>query len=202
MRSASNNATAPPRPQASWDDAALVKALQHGDELAFAEIYNRYGYPLLEQAFRKVNSREVAEEIVQDLFAALWHKHERADIQSLKSYLWSSVKYRIINHIKNKLTHACYLDYSRGLSEADHRTEQELAASDLSLALNNGLAHMPTHTRTVFQLSRLEHQTVPQIALRLSLSPKAVEYHLTRALKMLRVSLKDFLVPLVLLALA
>jgi DNA-binding CsgD family transcriptional regulator len=49
----------------------------------------------------------------------------------------------------------------------------------------------------VFQLSRLEHQTVPQIAVRLKLSPKAVEYHLTRALKLLRVSLKDFLVLLV-----
>ena len=55
----------------AWDDAALVGALRGGDEQAFAEIYSRYGYALIEQAFRKVNSREAAEEIVQDLCVAL-----------------------------------------------------------------------------------------------------------------------------------
>ena len=79
-------------------------------------------------------------------------------------------------------------------SEADHRTENDLAAADLAGALRLGLAHLSGHTREVFQLSRLEHQTVPQIAVRLKISPKAMEYHLTRALKYLRVSLRDFLV--------
>ena len=183
------------RLHAAWDDAALVRALRSGDEQAFAEIYARYGFALIEQAFRKVNSREAAEEIVQDLFAALWHKRDTAVIEKLPEYLGTAVKYRVINLIKSKLTHEGYLAYCRSLaSEADHRTEHDLAAADLAGALRLGLAHLSGHTREVFQLSRLEHQTVPQIAVRLSLSPKAVEYHLTRALKHLRVSLKDFLV--------
>ena len=183
------------RPHAAWDDAALAQALRRGDEQAFAEIYNRYGLALLEQAFRKADSREAAEEIVQDLFATLWHKRETADIQKLREYLGSAVKYRVINLIKTKLTHQGYVAYCRSLAtEADHRTEQDLTAADLSGALHSGLAHLPAHARAVFQLSRLEHQTVPQIAIQLKLSPKAVEYHLTRALKLLRVALKDFLV--------
>lgn len=172
----------------------LVEGLKRGDEQAFAEIYKRYGYGLIEQAFRKVSSREAAEEIVQDLFTTLWHKRATADVQKLREYLSSAVKYRVINLIKSKLTHAGYLSYCRGVaSEADHRTE-ELAVGDLSLALNTGLARLPGNAREVFQLSRMEHQTVPQIAVRLKLTPKAVEYHLTRALKLLRNSLKDFLV--------
>ena len=189
-----------PRLHAAWHDTALVQGLRQGDELAFAEIYRRYGLALLEQVFRKLNSREAAEEIVQDLFTALWHKRSTTDIQKLREYLGTAVKYRVINQIKNKLTHASYVAHYQSVTgEADHGTEQELAATDLSLALNLGLAHLPGHAREVFQLSRLEHQTVPQIAARLELSPKAVEYHLTRALKLLRVSLKDFLVPLALL---
>ena len=185
------------RRYAAWDDAALVQALRGGDEQAFAEIYNRYGLLLLEQAYRKVNSREAAEEMVQDLFATLWHKRETTDILKLKEYLGSAIKYRVINLIKNRLTQNEYLAYCRVMaSEADFKTEHDLAAADLSGALNRGLAHMPGHTREIFQLSRMEHQTVPEIAGRLKLSTKAVEYHLTRALKMLRVSLKDFLVPL------
>ena len=180
---------------ASRDDAELLQALRKGDEQAFAEIYNRYGLQLLEQAFRKVNSREAAEEIVQDLFATLWHKRETAEIQKLKEYLSSAIKYRVINLIKNRLTHDGFIAYSRMLaSEADYKTEHDLAASDLSGALNRGLAQLPGHTRKIFQLSRMEHQTVPEIAFRLRVSTKTVEYHLTKALKMLRVSLKDFLV--------
>ena len=192
----------PHRQYAAWDDAALVQALrQDSAEQAFAEIYARYGLQLIEQAFRKVNSREVAEEIVQDLFAALWHKRATTDIQKLKEYLGTAVKYRVINVIKLRLTHADYLAYCRTRPrEADHRTEQDLAATDLSGALRQGVAHLPGHAREVFQLSRLEHQTVPQIALRLKLSPKAVEYHLTRALRILRVALKDFLVVFILFA--
>lgn len=179
---------------AALDDAALVQGLQQGDELAFAEIYTRYGLLLIEQAFRKMNSREAAEEIVQDLFTALWHKRATAGIQKLPEYLGTAVKYRVINLIKSKLTHEGYLAYCRTMaSEADHRTEHDLAAADLAGALRLGLAHLSGHTREVFQLSRLEHQTVPQIAVRLKLTPKAVEYHLTRALKYLRVSLREFL---------
>lgn len=194
MRQSDSSHTKHLRLPAGWNDATLVRALRHGDEQAFAEIYDRYGFQLIEQAFRKVNSREAAEEIVQDIFAALWHRRATADIEKLPEYLGTAVKYQVINLIKSKLTHEGYLAYCRGLtSEADHRTEQDLAAADLAGALGRGLAHLSGHTRDVFQLSRLEHQTVPQIAVRLKLSPKAVEYHLTRALKYLRVSLKEFL---------
>ncbi|WP_460547792.1 sigma-70 family RNA polymerase sigma factor [Hymenobacter daeguensis] len=187
-------------PYAARDDAALLQALHQDDAQAFAEIYRRYGLGLLEQAFRKTGSREAAEEIVQDVFAALWHKRATADIQKLPEYLGTAVKYQVINLIKTRLTHAGYLAYCRTLaSEADHRTEEDLAAADLAGALRSGLAHLPAHTREIFQLSRVEHQTVPQIAGRLKLSTKAVEYHITRALRLLRISLKDFLLVLIIL---
>jgi RNA polymerase sigma-70 factor (ECF subfamily) len=180
---------------AARDDAALVAGLRQGDAQAFAEIYNRYGFGLLEQAYRKTGSREAAEEIVQEVFAALWHKRATADIQKLPEYLGTAVKYQVINLVKIRLTHTGYLAYCRTLaSEADRRTEEDLAAADLAGALRTSLAHLPAHTREIFQLSRVEHQTVPQIAGRLKLSTKAVEYHITRALKLLRISLKDFLV--------
>ncbi|GAB3857593.1 RNA polymerase sigma-70 factor [Hymenobacter terrigena] len=202
MQSTANQASSKPKSCASWDDAALVQALRDGSEPAFAEIYHRYGFGLIEHAYRKVGSREAAEEIVQDLFASLWHKRDGIEIQKLPEYLGTAVKYRVINLIKTRLTHADYLLYCRTqAAHADHHTEQELAAADLAGALRRGLTRLPAHTREIFQLSRLEHQTVPEIAGRLKLSPKAVEYHLTRALKQLRVSLKDFLVLLALLML-
>ncbi|MET4076235.1 RNA polymerase sigma-70 factor [Hymenobacter sp. UYCo722] len=187
---------------AAWDDTDLLAALPAGHEGAFAEIYRRYGLLLLEQASRKTGSREAAEEIVQDIFTALWQRREHAaSIQKLPEYLGTAVKFRVINLIKNRYTHDDYAAYCRTLvTEADRRTENELAATDLAGALHAGLTHLPSHTREIFQLSRFEHQTVPEIAGRLKLTPKAVEYHITRALKLLRVSLKDFLVVLLVIS--
>ncbi|WP_324671148.1 RNA polymerase sigma factor [Hymenobacter sp. GOD-10R] len=183
---------------AAWSDDALVQALSKGDAKAFEEIYTRYWYPLFEVAHRKLNSREAAEELVQELFTALWHKREVHTISKLKPYLHSAIKYQIIDAIKSKITHAGYLAYTRPhLSDLDSTTEEVVAVADLSLALVASVQHLPEHTQQVFRLSRFEHQSVPEIAVRLNLSQKTVEYHLTRAMKMLRVKLKDFL-PLVL----
>jgi RNA polymerase sigma-70 factor (ECF subfamily) len=52
---------------------------------------------------------------------------------------------------------------------------------------------LPNKTKTVFQLNRLEGRSIPEIAAALNLSEKAIEYHLTRSLKKLRVHLKDFI---------
>ena len=186
---------------AAWDDADLLAALSKSHEGAFAEIYRRYGLRMLEQASHKTGSRETAEEIVQDIFTALWERREQAaSIQQLPEYLGTAVKFRVINLIKTRYLHEGYVAYCHTVAtEADHRTECDLAANDLNGALHVGLTRLPKHTREIFQLSRFEHRTVSEIAGRLKLTPKAVEYHITRALKLLRVSLKDFLLLLLVL---
>lgn len=180
---------------AAQDDAALVGALRHGDTLAFVEIYERYWWALFQLAARKLGSREAAEELVQDLFTTLWHKRAEHQIQHLQHYLHAAVRHRVIDCIKARAPRETYVAYHGAqLSQPDHSTEEEVAADDLTSALQASLTQLPNHTREVFRLSRFEHQSVPEIAVRLNLSRKTVEYHLTRALKQLRVSLKDFLV--------
>ncbi|UOR07328.1 RNA polymerase sigma-70 factor [Hymenobacter aerilatus] len=190
----------PPNSYAIADDAALVQALSDGDARAFAEIYERYWWPLFTTAQRKLGSREAAEELVQDLFAALWHKRVSSHIERLPHYLHKALQYRIIDYLRVRTTHAGYLSYRQAQPLApDRSTEELVAADDLSVALAESITQLPESTREVFRLSRLEHQSIPEIADRLHLSPKTVEYHLTRALKLLRVRLKDFLVLLPLL---
>ena len=175
------------------DDAALVCALAHNDERAFAEIYDRYWEPLLQQALRKLGRREDAEEIVQELFVALWNNRNGARIQHLESYLFSALKYRAIDAIRAQLVRKTYAA-TRPASPAPQRcTEEAVAAADLSQALSASLCRLPASAREVFRLSRQEHQSVPEIAARLRLSPKTVEYHLSRSLSFLRRYLREFL---------
>ncbi|GGF06386.1 RNA polymerase sigma factor [Hymenobacter cavernae] len=184
----------PIRMYASHPDAALLGALRADDEGAFAEIYKRYSYRLFTVAYQKLGSREVAEELVQDLFADLWSRRASHQVQELQPYLFSAIRYRIINYIKAQKVKAGYELYCRlSTSEADTDTENNLALSDLSAAFLAGVGKLPEKSREVFQLSRLEHYTVPEISVRVNLSEKSVEYHLTKSLKLLRSYLRDFL---------
>ena len=180
-------------------DADLVRALGQNDEKAFAEIYERYWRPLHQQAVRKLGRAEDAEEVVQDLFVTLWNKRRTASIQQLDAYLFSGLKYKIIDCIRAQLVRKAYAATAPHHHKAPSRcTEETLAAADLSLALDASVRNLPSHTQEVFRLSRVEHQSVPEIAARLRVSPKTVEYHLSRSLRMLRKHLKDFLVAVVL----
>ncbi|GAC1368233.1 MAG: RNA polymerase sigma-70 factor [Hymenobacter sp.] len=185
---------------AAWDDTTLARALAEDDEQAFAEIYERYWSPLHAHACRKLSCAHEAEEVVQDLFVALWHKRHTAVIQQLNAYLFSALKYQIIDCIRGQLVRKAYAtDATPRLVTPDCGTEETVAAADLTAALAASVSSLPGHAREVFRLSRLEYRSVPEIAAYLQVSPKTVEYHLARSLKLLRTYLKEFLVSTVLL---
>jgi RNA polymerase sigma-70 factor (ECF subfamily) len=191
-----------PRPYAAWEDAALVQALRRDDKLAFAEIYERHWLKLYHVACYRLPSREVAEEMVQDVFAALWSKRATATIHKLEPYLYSALCYQVIDFVRSNTVRSEYQAYCRlHALKSDNNTEQSLNLMDLSATLAASLGLLPRPAREVFRLSRMEHHTVPEIALQLNVSPKMVEYHLTKALKQLRVALRDFLVNTVALVL-
>lgn len=188
---------ASPPPLAARDDAALLRALSLDDEAAFATIYDRYWTALHAHARRKLGCPHEAEEMVQDLFVALWHKRHSADIQQLKPYLFTALKYRLIDSIRARLVRQAH---AATPPPGTHRgTEETVAAADLHAALDASVRHLPAHAQEVFRLSRLEHRTVAEIAAYLRVSPKTVEYHLARSLKLLRGYLREFLLGLVLL---
>ncbi|UOQ71575.1 sigma-70 family RNA polymerase sigma factor [Hymenobacter cellulosilyticus] len=168
--------------------------MQAGDETAFAELYKRYSYPLFNVAYGKLKNREVAEELVQDLFENLWSKRTTAQIEQLGSYLFSALRYRIINYIKSEKVRTSYELFCRlHLNEADTGTEAAVALNDLNEALTAGMQHLSEKAQEVFRLSRLEQYTIPEISVRVNLSEKTVEYHLRKSLKLMRRYLRNFL---------
>jgi RNA polymerase sigma-70 factor (family 1) len=182
-----------PPAYASWTDEALLQALLADDRAAFAELYERYWYRVFALAFRRLKSRETAEELVQDLFAALWHKRAEHTIQHVEHYLMTAISHRVLGYLRAHQVRTAYADYCRWQqADTTDETEQTLAAADLTEAFAQALLRLPEQSREIFRLSRLEHFSVQEISLRLNLSAKAVEYHLTKSLRLLRIHLKDF----------
>jgi RNA polymerase sigma-70 factor (family 1) len=163
-------------------------------EKDFERIYNMLWSKLYRLAYSYFRDRTMAQEITQDVFVKLWLKRDSLDgITDLEAYLFKSIKNKIYDQF-DKLASKEKLEKNVGLQliEETCSTEEELEYSETFQIINNEIDRLPNTTKTIFRLSRFEKYTNAEIAGQLHLSGKAVEYHITRALKQLRLRLNIF----------
>jgi RNA polymerase sigma-70 factor (family 1) len=175
-------------------DDVLLKLLKISDELAYKEIYLRYWRKLYYAAVSKTNSKEVAEDILQSVFTDLWDRRERHNIINIAAYLETAVKYQIINYIKAAISKRTQHPGLNELQKTEENTaDLTLLVRELNTAIDKAISQLPQKTQAIFRLSRFEKQSNKEISRIMDLSEKAVEYHITQSLKLLRFNLKDFI---------
>jgi RNA polymerase sigma-70 factor (family 1) len=174
-------------------DVALLALLKQGRERAFDCLYIRYRAKLIAAAYNRVQSRDVAEELVQEVFADLWHKRTSLVItRTFSAYLFTAVKYEVLDHIRSLKVKNSYLEQlARFEDRVTDITREQLDAEELDYHLNKSINALPDKCREVFKLSRFENYSVQEIADKLNISPDTAKYHISHALKELRISLKD-----------
>lgn len=173
----------------------LLLALQNGDAEAFTAVYKAYWYDMFLVAYRKLRNKEAAEEIVQEIFLRLWRERNTLRIENLNYYLFSAIRYEVIDYIRTKGRTLEYLDdYGSFESMQDLNTENQLALDELLRVIDECLHILPEKTREIFRLHKLEYWPISRIATRFGLSEKAVEYHLTKSVRVVRTHLKEVMV--------
>lgn len=171
------------------EDDQLLTWLKADDEQAFTEIYNRYWQKLLVIGYYYTGDKQAAEDIVHDVMLSLWNRKNKLDIQSLNAYLGTAVKFsvfKLISRNKKHIEMLCELDATTDPGII----EQKLDAKFLKEYLQGAIEELPGKARLIFHYSREEYLRVTAIADKMDLSPKAVEYHITKALKILREMVK------------
>lgn len=174
-------------------DTELLDLLRNDDEQAFRELYERYWYKMYVVAHRKLRRKEVAEELAQELFVMLWQKRDSLRILNLPAFLGITLKNLMVDYIRRNILEEHYLDQLRQFFPVETFTTTETVhLNELTEAIQNTLAQLPEKTREVFILRRFEQLSIREIAQRLELSEKAIEYHLSRSTAFLRQNLRDF----------
>lgn len=178
-------------------DLHLLSLIRQNDHKAFETLFDRYWYRMFKYAMSVLRSREEAEEIVQDLFACLWQKRHELAILNLSHYLFVAVRRKIIDRARSKFTQAKYWEYYKThIPEYDLNTEDAVAYNELSHELETAIGILPEKSQQIFRLSRFEGRSVAEISRLLKLSERAIEYHITRSLKHLRLHLRNFILML------
>ncbi len=160
----------------------------------FDFIFSYYYSGLCAYARRWVIAPEVAEDLVQDFFVRLWVDGSNLKISSsLKSYLFTAVKNKAVNHLKHARVKEQY--GSRIMQEIREHSHAgwEFSEPELMELIEKGMAKLPPRCREIFIMSRFEGQDNAKIAENLGISKRTVELQISNALKTLRVELKDYL---------
>jgi RNA polymerase sigma-70 factor, ECF subfamily len=173
----------------------IMERIKSGDEPAFHELFEKTYPDLCRFSCLYVKDRDIAENIVQDFFVNFWIKRDTLAINtSISSYLFSSVKNRSLNHIRDTKK---ILKLDENIDLVDSTVsypdfQDEIDMNNLNNALKEAIESLPPKCRTIFKMSRFEELTYKEIANKLDISAKTVENQIGIALKKLHEVLKKY----------
>lgn len=174
-------------------DIALLKRLKEGDEAAFESIYWKYN----SHVFNFINSllydSILSEDITQSVFMKIWEKHESIDLdKGFDAYLFTIARNMVYKETENRLlSESAFYALSQQQTNEDVLTEEKIDADLLRLYIDKLIEQLPLSRKEIFKLSRRDHLSNKEIAIRLSISEKTVETQLYRSLRFLKQKLSD-----------
>jgi RNA polymerase sigma-70 factor (ECF subfamily) len=168
------------------------------DEDAFQMLFLDFFSPLCVFAYRYVGYWDVCEDIVQETFYKIWKNRKQININtSSRNFLLTSVKNSCIDYLRKKDLEQQWME-KEAQSGVLYAQGDLYSHTELERMLSAALAKLPDTVRQIFEMNRFEEKTYKEIAEEKNISIKTVEARMTKALKILRVELKDYL-PLILL---
>ena len=171
----------------------IIEALKNSDRKMYKKLFYFF-YPTLCTYCNKFVSFEDSEEITQDTLLWLWDNRQNLSIEkNLSSYLFKSVYNRALNKIssidcRNKANTIYYEQMQERLQDNTyHQTD------DLKDIITNSIAKLPSSYKQAFIMHRFKDMTYKEIADKLGVSNKTVDYRIQKSLKLLKEDLKDTL---------
>jgi RNA polymerase sigma-70 factor (ECF subfamily) len=173
----------------------LDNELQHGNRKLFNQLFTDYYVNLCRFSYTYLRDNDTSEEIVQEVFINLWEQRDSIDINSsIRSFLYTSVKNRSLNYIRNQKTRVRHEDeFAREQTSKVGHIINFCEREELNHIIDQSIAELPEQCRTIFEMSRTQNLTYKEIAQQLNIMPKTVENQMGIALKKLRSKLSPYL---------
>lgn len=175
------------------DDVEIIKAIGKGNTVVFKQVFMSYYEGLCRYAYTILKNAEEAEDVVQSMFVKIWEKREELEVKhTIRSYLFKAVYHQCINlleHRSVKLKHQLHLANELHAGTQLPETFQHELEENIAAAIKT----LPEQCRIIFMMSRYDELRYAEIASHLNISVNTVENQISKALKLLRVKLKDLI---------
>ena len=173
-------------------DKLILEHLQASNTGVFEMVFKHYYSGLVVYADQIIKNTEASEDIVQSVFMKLWETRHSLEVRSFRAYFVQCVKNRCIDHlrnceVKNKFS-------SQTIENKRFENQEDLwLISELDELIQQAMDKLPPRCREIFMMSRIDSMKTAEIADKLQLSGRTVETQISKALKILRVELAEYL---------
>src|SRR5690606_5723134 len=144
--------------------------------------------------YHQLGSTEDAEEMLHDLMLSLGLNRYDLHIRNLRLFLLAAARNLVNMYFRNQINLRKYKDYKliqvvADSIEADHAVNEK----ELMKAIEKALEGLPEKTASIFRMNKLDKVSINKIAIHMGLSDRAVKYHLTKSMHMVRTHLERYL---------
>lgn len=172
------------------------------DLAAFDRLFGEYRPRFIRFAVSYVIDAAVAEDLVMESFMAAWERRALLSEKSFPPYVLVIVRNKCLNHLRSRQvrlraeedlnSHRARLLELR-VSTLEACEPAQLFSDEARRLVDETLARLPERTREIFQRSRFRGESYKEIAASMGTTVKSVEFEVSKAMKSLRVSLRDYL---------
>ena len=169
---------------------------------SFNEIYTSYYKKSFFFAKSYVHDDLAAEDIASESLIKLWEKLKTEKIDYIEPLLLTILKNKALDYLKHEEVKRTAFEsmadwhqqeLSIRISTLESCDPNEIFSDEVESIIRETLKLIPEQTQRIFLLSRFENKSNKEIAELMGISVKGVEYHISKALKALRITLKDYL---------
>lgn len=170
------------------NESILLQRLADGDRDVFRALYDRYRDKLFYYTLRLTASKQVAEDVLQDVFIKVWRNRDKMqDIRSFDAWLFTLAKNQIINGFRRaSMEQAILTEIKESTYRGTDAITQIIDYKEINRFLQNAIAQLPPQQKVIYRLRREQGLKNTEIAERLNISPLTVKKHISQASRTLR----------------
>jgi RNA polymerase sigma-70 factor (family 1) len=165
------------------------------DHKSFEQFFIIFNTRLIKFCELYVSKKEVAEEIVADVFVTFWNQRlKMLEVENLETYIFISVKNRALNYLrKNATVQLVQIDDTHTEIVAYSNPEAEIERKELFFKLDQAIETLPQQCKIIFQLVKEDGMKYKEVAEILNISHKTVQTQVLRAMKKLSKEMSPYL---------
>lgn len=174
-----------------YDQQLLLKKIATGDTVAFRELFDLYRNRLYASALKITREPHIAEDIVQDIFIALWEgKAGLGQIDNPSAYIFTVAYNKTFQYLKKMAANTALVqELIVQSANGDRGTEEWLEIKECQALIHQAIEELPARRQLIYKLSREQGFSHDEIARQLNISRLTVKKQIVLALDNIRTSL-------------